>query len=244
MEYEVIRTQRVFEEVTKQLRAQIEASDLAPGDKLPNERDLARAFGVSRHAIREAFRSLEVTGWIELRKGSTGGAFVARGRAEAVNDVMLRMFQAGAISLVELTEARLWIETAIIAAACGKVDQAGLERLSQNTDAAEQATLAGESRKKTELNIEFHLLLAEITENPILIIMMSSLMNILSAFVEKLGSVMSDDVIDSRRRFLHHLGARDVDRAIEEMQNHLRILHRHYENAETLIRQRDGTQNA
>ena len=49
---------------------------MLPGDKLPAERELAKQLKVSRHTLREALRSLEVTGLVEFRRGATGGAFI------------------------------------------------------------------------------------------------------------------------------------------------------------------------
>jgi len=71
-----VRTIRVFERVCEQIRQQIDAGLLKPGDKLPPERELAREFNVSRPAVREALRALESIGVVSLYKGVTGGAFI------------------------------------------------------------------------------------------------------------------------------------------------------------------------
>ena len=65
---------RIFEEICDQIRRDMAASKLCPGDKLPAERELAQQFGVSRNAVREALRSLEVAGIVRLQKGVKGGA--------------------------------------------------------------------------------------------------------------------------------------------------------------------------
>jgi DNA-binding FadR family transcriptional regulator len=71
-----VRSTRLFEEICDQIRGQLSLGKIGPGDKLPAERDLADQFGVSRSAVREALRTLEVSGLIELRKGPKGGAFM------------------------------------------------------------------------------------------------------------------------------------------------------------------------
>ena len=77
--FKPIRTKRAFEEVCDQIREEIQSGNLAPGDKLPSERELAEQFHVSRSTVREAFRTLEIGGVLELQKGVRGGAVVLMG---------------------------------------------------------------------------------------------------------------------------------------------------------------------
>ena len=223
-----IRTQRTFEAVSERIRAQVRSGTLRVGDRLPNERDLAKSFEISRHAVRESLRELESMGMVTLRKGATGGAFIAEGRPEAVSDVMRGMFYVGGISLEQLTEARLWIESVVVRVATSRADEAAFAALESNVHQAEAETLAGRMANKTQLNIEFHNLLAATTGNPVLTMTMNAMMNILREFVGQVGSVMGMDVIRSRRRLLRHMRAGNADGAVAEMEKHLKILHAHY----------------
>ena len=228
MQFTSAKTTRLFEEVARQIGEQMQLGELTPGEKLPNERDLASSFSVSRHVVREALRSLESLGQIELRKGAAGGAFVARGEAQPFTRIMRGMVEVGGVDLAQLTEARLAIESAVIAVACVSAKDAQFAALDDHIDLAERETLAGNSAIKTRINVQFHILVAELTGNPILIMMMKSLMNILTDFIAEVGSVMGVDVIKSRRRFMKHLRARDATRAVREMEQHLTVLHQHY----------------
>jgi len=228
MSFDAVKTTRLFEEISRQIGGQIHSGELKAGEKLPNERELATTFAVSRHAVREALRSLESIGQLEFKKGATGGAFVARGNPQPFTKIMRGMVEIGGITLEQLTEARLAIESAVIAVACERADEAGFGTLDTNIDAAERETLAGNLAVKTKLNVEFHVLLAELTGNPILTMMMKSLMNILLDFINEVGSVMGVDVIKSRRKFLKLLRGRNVAKAVEEMEQHLNVLHEHY----------------
>lgn len=58
------------------LRAKIESHELAPGDKLPPERELVERFGVARMTIRHALDMLQAEGLIERRRGRSGGTFI------------------------------------------------------------------------------------------------------------------------------------------------------------------------
>jgi GntR family transcriptional regulator, transcriptional repressor for pyruvate dehydrogenase complex len=228
MSFDAVKTTRLFEEISRQIGGQIHSGELKAGEKLPNERELATTLAVSRHALREALRSLESIGQLEFKKGATGGAFVARGNPQPFTKIMRGMIEIGGITLEQLTEARLAIESSVIAVACERADEADFRALDANIDAAERETLAGNLAVKTKLNVEFHVLLAELTGNPILTMMMKSLMNILLDFINEVGSVMGVDVIKSRRKFLKLLRGRNVAKAVEEMEQHLNVLHEHY----------------
>jgi GntR family transcriptional repressor for pyruvate dehydrogenase complex len=66
----------VYELVVDQLRRAIHMGTYAPGDKLPPERELAQRLEVSRASVREAVRVLEGEGYVETRRGATGGVIV------------------------------------------------------------------------------------------------------------------------------------------------------------------------
>src|SRR6266702_2705705 len=63
------------EQVAKRLSERISAGDWRPGEKLPSEAELCRAFNVGRSSLREALSSLAFIGLIRVRAG--GGSYVA-----------------------------------------------------------------------------------------------------------------------------------------------------------------------
>jgi DNA-binding FadR family transcriptional regulator len=102
-----LEPRRLHRQVADQIRALIEAGELALGAKLPAERDLAERFAVSRPTVREALIVLEVEGYIHIRMGS--GVYVTN-----------RLHPAPAILPVddsdgpfEILQARSIIESAI-----------------------------------------------------------------------------------------------------------------------------------
>src|SRR3970282_40915 len=89
------RAQRTFEEVVNQVRDQLAGGELVPGERLPPERELARQLNVSRSALREGLRTLEIAGIVELRKGRTGGAFITRGNQPVVSEALADLLRLG-----------------------------------------------------------------------------------------------------------------------------------------------------
>ena len=166
-----VRTERTFEIIANKVRDQIRDGKLRTGDKLPPERALAQQFGTSRNAVREALRSLEHVGLISLHKGAHGGAFITDGDPSAVAQSMEDLMYLGGIALADVTESRLSIETAIVEIAAANGTTPDFDRLDQNIDQVEELTQARDMEAKTDLNIEFHVLLAEATGNPVLVLM-------------------------------------------------------------------------
>src|SRR5437660_9996193 len=97
-----VARERRYEAVVRQVLALIAAGEIAPGSRLPAERDLAERLGVSRNVLREAFRVLEARGIGRARPG--GGLFVGPREIYAAvpaAGVVLRRAQAGIARIVE-----------------------------------------------------------------------------------------------------------------------------------------------
>ncbi|WP_214413476.1 FadR/GntR family transcriptional regulator [Sphaerisporangium fuscum] len=71
-----VRAGNAFEETVERLLQAIKLGVVAPGEKLPAERDLAAQLGISRVTLREAIRALQESGYLDVRRGRYGGAFV------------------------------------------------------------------------------------------------------------------------------------------------------------------------
>ena len=98
---------RAFEEVAEQIKGVILGKQLIPGDRLPAERSLAQQFQVGRLTIREALRTLETKGFIEIKKGSGGGAFVAGHDLGAVTSIIKDNFLLEGLTSDQINEARI-----------------------------------------------------------------------------------------------------------------------------------------
>ncbi|MFC7716342.1 FadR/GntR family transcriptional regulator [Nonomuraea recticatena] len=71
-----VRAGNAFEETVERLLQAIKLGMVAQGEKLPPERELAVQLGISRVTLREAIRALQEAGYLDVRRGRYGGAFV------------------------------------------------------------------------------------------------------------------------------------------------------------------------
>lgn len=226
--FQPIRKRRLSDEVAAQIRARIADGELRPGDRLPAERLMAEDFEVSRGAVREAMRSLELAGIINVQQGVKGGAFISNGNPSLVGDNFRDLFHLGGVTLDELTESRIWVETLVTRIAVERATEDDLCALEANVDKVQALFDAGRFKEKIDTNIEFHILLAQATQNTVMVMLMGALVEVLRGFAHKVGPESNDMSIRARREFLKRVRARDADGAAKSMENHLRKLHKRY----------------
>jgi len=220
-----VKTQRTFEAVCEQIRAQLAAGTLKTGDKLPAERELAVEFQVSRSALREALRTLEMAGIIRNAKGVKGGSFIQAAEPDKIVQAMRDYVHLGKVTLDELTEARLATMDIIIRLACERATE---------TDLAELEAIAERTKQESgvearyECAAQWYKVLARATKNRIYGIFVNSLSSILHEFVQGPDyETLQETLIESRLRLIRAMRKRDAEAAAQEMRKHLERIHRH-----------------
>ncbi len=93
---------------------------------------------------------------------------------------------------------------------------------------AEEATARGDFLRRATIHIDFHRILARMSGNPVMVVMMDGLLTVLRHFVESLGEYDNAFVLPSRRRFLKLMEARDAAGAVAEMESSLKKVQREY----------------
>ncbi|MBW2000721.1 MAG: FadR family transcriptional regulator, partial [Deltaproteobacteria bacterium] len=163
-----VKTRRTFEEVSASIKELILEGVLNPGDRLPSEIELARQFNVSRQTVREALRILELSGFISVQKGGTGGPLIKDTILNAINNLFLDAFQLERISIGELTVARIEIEKVVLDHVVDNITEAQVGELRKNIARAREKIERNEVSVME--NIQFHNVLAEASGNHVFII--------------------------------------------------------------------------
>jgi GntR family transcriptional repressor for pyruvate dehydrogenase complex len=230
-----VRPARAFEEIATQIRSELAEGRLSVGSRLPAERALAVQFGVSRNTLREALRSLEHAGLLQLQKGASGGAFISQGSGNAIVNNMVDLYHVGSLSPDQLTQARIWLESIIVREAFHQATSEDIAELQANIDKASQASAAGDFYLRASVHLDFHRILARMTGNPIMSIVMEGLLTVLRKYIESIGSYENEFVLPSRKRFMKHMKEGNTEAAVSEMETSLKRLQRGYlAKAETL----------
>ena len=227
-----IRTKRVFEEICEQVRREMTTGSLRPGDKLPPERELAAKLGVSRAAVREALRSLEIAGVVGLQKGARGGAFILKGDPDLVTQSIRDMFHLGRISLDNLTEARTLVMQLAIQLACERIRPTTLAALERNVDQLSMLPATGKASERFATSAEFYRLISQATDNTVLQMIVEALTEIVLQQVVQANIEFFPNLVAHRRRLVEYIASDRVEDAKREMTEHLQRLRRHLMRAE------------
>lgn len=124
---------RTGQEVAEDLRDQIRSGELAVGQKLPPQRELASTLEVGRHAVREALALLEAENYIVTKRGAQGGSFVSEPSAPAA--VWIELMRKNMTDLLEVLDFRIAIESRIAVLAAQRRTTLDLDAMRQAIDA-------------------------------------------------------------------------------------------------------------
>lgn len=160
-----ITRQSIGEQVFEQLKEQIFNNEWKRGEKIPSENDLAVSFGVSRITVRQALQKLTALGLIETRLGE--GSFI-RDAAPGINmNPLIPIAYLKENSLQEILEYRRALEGNVAELATEKASEDEVAKLEEAYKLMEQVKDELELFSKADLN--FHLLLANMTKNSLII---------------------------------------------------------------------------
>ncbi len=157
-----VRSARLYEQVIDALSAFVEAADLGPERRFPPERDLERELRVSRPVLREAFRVLEMHGYVQSRQG--GGRYLVR--SPLPNSRALRLDALAA------SQENLWLfgrleslSSAAVRASrhCMRTARQ-IEEIRRPLDLLR--TLSPHDYRATDNSLQFHLAIARASGNP------------------------------------------------------------------------------
>lgn len=151
------------EKVANNIKQLIIDQELQPGDKLPNEIELATRLNVSRSTIREAIKTLVSMNILEIHRGK--GTYVCEKPGMAADPLGVSLINKKDLQLY-LFETRLIFEPGIAAVAAKRASGKNIKLLREAFEAMKEDILAG--RDHTEADMKFHNIIAFSTQNPIM----------------------------------------------------------------------------
>lgn len=221
MDLEPVKSVRIYEDIVRQVKALIADGHLKSGDRLPPERDLAERFRVSRTSVREALRSLQSLGLIEIRAGE--GAFVRDVSVEALIEPLALVILPYREAVGELFEARHLLEPAIAALAARRASREEIAEMERILD--EQAREVVHGRTGMAQDSSLHAAIAAAAHNRAIVRIVNALVDLLAQSREEslhtpgrpkrshqdhrriLGAIRRGDEAGAHKAMLDHLTA-------------------------------------
>lgn len=216
-QFQSLQSEKLGEQISRQLLENIINGTYRPGDKLPPERELAAIFDVSRVVVREALGSLQAWGVINVRHGR--GATVNAIDEWNTLDPQVILLLHGDEVIEQLMETRRIIEPELAALAAERITDEELELLREQKDLPETDSMD----VHVERDINFHLQIARATHNPVLMMVLTSTSDLLREGRRRIFMVPGEL---AKARFWHQAVFEAIERhdskaAREAMTNHM-----------------------
>jgi GntR family transcriptional regulator, transcriptional repressor for pyruvate dehydrogenase complex len=218
--YKVVQASRLYEQIVQQIEESILNGELSEGSQLPAERDLAKQFGVSRTAVREAIKALQEKGLVDAFPGR--GTFVTNGTSNSMRRYLDRIIKSGEPDgWAYVVEMREILEPEIAALAAARATDQDLTTMREAVQVMDNARQ--DSEVFIEADLDFHLALAEAAGNPIVLSLIDSIVGLLREQRLRIFRIVGGPQRGQHhhRRILEAIERHDAPGARAAMQAHL-----------------------
>lgn len=216
------------EQVAMQLASELTGGRWKPGEKLPSEAELCKAFNVGRSTLREALKSLAFIGLIRMRAG--GGSYVSDQPSKYLEGPL---FAKGVLNtekdITDLSDARILLETEVAGLCAQRATEQDLAALNDILKQMKTAIEQGGDAFR-QLDLGFHLAIAMGSKNQVLSELLRHIREALQELITKslLLPAGTDMAYKQHREIFEAMKQRSPARARKAMRSHLRAFQRGY----------------
>jgi len=216
------REQRLYARVVEKVLEFISSGAWKPGYRLPPERELSEAFGVSRTVVREAIKALEARGVLESTTGS--GVSVRRADFNMVSQSLQTYMQlSNRVDFeIRLNEVRRVLEVEMIALAAIRITPE--QRIQLRQICLQMRAGQNTAKQMAELDFRLHVTLAEATQNDLFKVLLAPLIHQLRDQIVLTWEDFPrpvEEVFDQHEAIVTAVENGDADAARQAMTKHL-----------------------
>ena len=217
------RAASLSSQMVAQVRDDLFARKLRPGDFLGTEKDLAARFGTSRIVARDALRTLEALGIVEIRMGKGGGARIAHGNPRLFAEALAVQLDLTGVTAAEIMDAQRAIETLGAELAAENATADDIAYLRALIDQAE--AVIGDADAFTRLSRDFHLAVAEASHNRVIVVQLLSLEHVSWPRRNATATVkLAAHIVEIHTRLVDLIEMRDAAAARALMNDHVKMI--------------------
>lgn len=159
-----IVSKSVGEQLAERLVTAVALGLYVPGQRLPSERELAEMVGVSRTGVREAVHILADAGYVEIRRGRQGGAYIRADWRPSSTEMIRQYLLPNWEEFEALLDARLHLEATIAGLAAQRRTVSDVASMRSAIEGYRRATDRESSRLADQ---QIHTAIVEATRNPV-----------------------------------------------------------------------------
>ncbi|MDO6485516.1 FadR/GntR family transcriptional regulator [Shimia thalassica] len=223
--FDPVGHESLAEAVVEQIETMIVDGILKEGRKLPSERELAEALGVSRPKLREALQILESEGLVNVRHGE--GTFIATLTGRAMSPALLALYARHGRAFYDYLEYRREQEAFACRLAAARATQSDKERLMEIIGEMNKAFDENDSEASQEADLKLHAAVVDASQNTTLIHMMASVYDLTRqgvfynrAFLRTMDGT-GKKLLAQHREIVDAIVAGNPDRADAAARNHM-----------------------
>ncbi len=215
---------KIGEQVAADLRSRIARGELTAGQRLATEEELLEEYGAARNTMREAFRILESEGLLEVRRGRSGGIFIAHPGVEQLARGFAVRLMLDETSVGDLYEARQYIELALVEQLARTRSARALSNLDRAIEVAAKAAEANDTRNFGRAAALVHETIIVEAGNQTL----ATVARMMHELAERTYAGMKPNqqwmrrAVRSYRRLYGFIEARDAESAVEQLRKQMR----------------------
>ncbi|WP_094508763.1 FadR/GntR family transcriptional regulator [Brucella thiophenivorans] len=218
---------KLSDQIAEDLRRTIAGEKMVPGDRLPNEKALMEHYGCAKGTIREALKALEVEGLIAMQSGPNGGPEIQPSSLEIAMQQLRQYMHFQTLTFQNVYEVRKSIEVALAQSVMGKLTDDDYRKLEENIDICVNANRDGNRAVGRSAETEFHDILCDASDNPLLIFICRFLNSLLRDLVSfrsqslKEHELFGDHNVASHIALVEAFKRHDKQAAAKIMEDHM-----------------------
>ncbi|MFI6832436.1 FadR/GntR family transcriptional regulator [Kribbella sp. NPDC050241] len=166
-QFQPVQPVRAYQRIVEQVEDALARGDLAPGHRLPSERELVAQFAVSRSTVREALRVLESNGVVRSRPGDPNGPEILPFSQSALRKQLVRLARVDELTLAELIGFRMIMDGAAIQVTSRLRTPEQLADI-EETLVAMRAAIDVDFAAFSEADLAFHDVIAQVSRNSLI----------------------------------------------------------------------------
>lgn len=213
----------LYSDIVEEIEMKIMTNEFKEDSKLPSERELALQYDVSRNVVREALTELRVKGLVVIKPGK--GVYVTKPSESIVTESLHRVMKSNEVTLESILDVREKLEIMILEQAVAQASESCIAKLKSIYEQMEQSKFR--INQFVELDADFHLTMAESTQNKALYVLFHSFFDMTERELFQVTTYTPSSVHEAQE---HHaslvraIETRDKEMAIVTLQEHLGLL--------------------